>query len=204
MGFELLSKSKICVFSLATALLVAMLTGCSGSEKKTEAIDTADSVKTPAKPEVFHVDTDIAMRVRSIVDAIKQGEALDTAIYNFNGILTDGAGAPIYTDAQGDPGKWKIRVTDEAAELQNLYLGDFVPDYVRAYIAEELDLTDDDVIKKGTVAGVGKEDVVNYSFDGGEIHFEVTKAKTADGKEGPLLTIYIMDEEKATLRSKKK
>lgn len=202
MDSEFSAKTKICVISLAAAMFVGLLAACSGAEKKSGGSDTADSAKIPAKPEVFHVDTDIAMRVSSIVDALKQGERLDTTIYNFNGVLTDGAGAPIYTDVQGDPGKWEIRVSDDVAELHNLYLGDFVPDFVRAYIADELGLTDEDIIKKGVVAGIGKEDVTYYRFDGGEIHFEVSKANTSDGKEGPLLTIYIMDSERASVKEK--
>lgn len=53
---------------------------------------------------MFHADNDIAMTVRSLVDAVRVGETLLPADYDFVGVLTDGQGTPLYTDVDGAPG----------------------------------------------------------------------------------------------------
>lgn len=63
--------------------------------------------------EDFHADNDIAMTVRSLADAIKVGEPLDSTEYDFEGVLTDGQGTPLYTDVQGAPGVWVVDVLDQ-------------------------------------------------------------------------------------------
>ncbi len=76
---------------------------------KSDVSNTEDSEAT----EYFHADNDIAMTVRSLADAIKVGEPLDSTEYDFNGVLTDGQGAPLYTDVQGSPGTWIVDVLDK-------------------------------------------------------------------------------------------
>lgn len=175
----------------AAGVSLLLLTGC--GQKRTATPDTVDTL--PAQPkveEVFHANNDIAMTVRSLVDAIRQSEPLDTATYNFEGVLTDGSGAALYINAVGDPGRWRVRVGDAMAVIENLELGKFDPDAVRAYVCDELGLSDDDILKRGVVKGPGGVDQTNYGFEGGEVHFETERALTSDGKEGPLLTIKIL------------
>lgn len=168
---------------------ILCLIGC--QKKKAESQPDSDTVKSPVVEEVFHANNDIAMTVRSIVDALKQKEPLDTAVYNFEGVLTDGSGAALYINAAGNPGHWRVVVSDDKAVIENLDLGDFTPDNIRLYVCEEIGLTEEDIIKKGEVKGPGGAEMTNYSFDGGEIHFESAKALTADGNEGPVLSIVI-------------
>ena len=70
--------------ALSSTLLI---TGCNGWNKSAgnEETETHDD----------HADNDIAMTLRSIIDAVKVGEPLDSAQYNFTGTLTDGSGRPL-------------------------------------------------------------------------------------------------------------
>lgn len=93
------------VLNISLFGVVLLLPGCGGSSAGKE-----DSAVVCEPVEDFHADNDIAMTVRSLADAIRVGEPLDTADYNFEGILTDGTGRPLYTNIQGLPGGWDIDV----------------------------------------------------------------------------------------------
>ncbi|MCM1153341.1 MAG: hypothetical protein NC328_06790 [Muribaculum sp.] len=109
-----------------------MLTSCSGRSHHSPS-DSAETVTD------LHADYDIAMTVRSITDALNVGERLDSASYNFRGILTDGSGRPIYTDTIGNPGAWTIKVVGaDSAVITSLYPGDLLPLELTSYIVESV------------------------------------------------------------------
>lgn len=124
------------IFGALTASTV-LLVSCSGKSK------TSDNDSTP--PAVFHADYDIAMITKSLADAINVGEVLDSADYNFIGILTDGTGRPLYTTPAGHPGRWRIEVQDSATvRLKNLDTGDLMVEDLRNYLVEALNLSPDE------------------------------------------------------------
>ncbi|MBD5201350.1 MAG: hypothetical protein HDS74_00455 [Bacteroidales bacterium] len=190
---------RLCSPSVLTLLMI--LASCSGKTTKPEADTDTDTI--PVIEDIFHANNDIAMTVRSIMDAISQGEPLDTAVYNFEGVLTDGSGAALYINEAGSPGLWKVKVDSTNAQIENIELGKFSPDNVRQYICGEVKLTEDSILRKGVVKGEGALEMTNYTFPGGEVHFESAKARTADGKEGPVLSILILKnltEQKASVK----
>lgn len=167
------------------AALTIGLAGC-GSGKKTadEAIDS--TVVTG----VYHADNDIAMTLRSIADAISVGEPLDTAWYNFDGILTDGQGHPLYTDLQGSPGEWSIDVlSPTSATIRNIYLGDLLPDDLSSYIALSMGLTDEDLVVDTIYHELDDTQIEVYDFGGGYLRIETRKGTAPNGLEGPLMRI---------------
>lgn len=142
--------------------------------------------------EVWHADNDIAMTVRSLADALRVGEPLDTADYNYEGILTDGQGAPLYTDLTGSPGQWTVEVTGpETARIRNLYLGDLLPEDLRQYVVQSMHLSDADITGR-TLPDLDDptaRTVTDYDFGGGHIRFESRMAMAPNGLEGPLIHI---------------
>lgn len=157
------------------------------------ARSTADTTPQESAPQTeYHADNDIAMTVASVVDALTVGEPLDSAAYDFEGVLTDGTGAPLYTDVQGAPGKWEVNVADPATlTLRNLYLGDLFPSDLEAYITQTLGLGPDDIVHQDEYADDHETDMNVYSFGAGEIRFETRAGIAPNGLEGPLLRIVI-------------
>ncbi len=154
--------------------------------------------------EEFHADNDIAMTIRSIVDAIKVGEPLDSSLYDFEGILTDGQGTPLYTDIQGSPGLWEIDVIDNRnVKIRNLYLGDLLPSDLQTYLIQSLDLTtvvpftlNDSICTIGDEENAGLygqeneyDQMTVYDFGGGYLCFELKPGMAPNGQEGPLMSI---------------
>ncbi len=178
--------------NLLVALTLAFLLSACGN-KQQKATDSVPS-DSPAVGQVeeFHADNDIAMTVRSLVDAIRVREPLDSADYNFNGVLTDGEGRPIYANLHGQPGGWNIHVhSPSSATLHNLEAGDLLPDDLEMYILTSLDMTNENLVDSlcrtvsdGTVRRV-------YDFKGGLLQFEVQKCKTKKGIETNLITIKV-------------
>ncbi|MDE7381987.1 MAG: hypothetical protein K2N03_07680 [Muribaculaceae bacterium] len=185
----------------ALLLIIILLSSCNSSERgKETAVDT-----TLSEGE-FHADNDIAMTVRSLMDALSVGEALDSAQYTFNGVMTDGSGRPIYIDTQGAPGTWEVKVLNSgSAMVRNLSPGDLVPDALIRYLIDNTDLKDENKIKEGfyddksagNVIFSGdftndpRTEVECYTFNGCVIRFETRQALTTGGIESPLLTIDI-------------
>lgn len=141
--------------------------------------------------EEFHADNDIAMTIRSLADAIKVGEPLDSSL-NFEGVLTDGQGTPLYTDIQGAPGLWEIDVLDNKnVRIRNLYLGDLLPGDLQSYLVQSLRLNDSQTftIIDNEEDDNGNNEIVVYDFGGGYLCFEVKSVIAPNGLEGPLLSI---------------
>lgn len=182
-------KSKLfyptCI--LATALLVVIFQACRKPEKETavRAVPQTDS-------EYFHADNDIAMTVRSLADALKVGEPLDSAEYDFEGVLTDGQGTPLYTDVQGAPGLWEIDVLDKRnVMIRNVFLGDLLPLDLQSYILQSLRLSENERLDFTAHEAVDDEETEIAVYDCGGIYlrFEVRAGIAPNGLEGPLLSI---------------
>ena len=141
----------------------------------------------------FHADNDIAMATRSIADAIGMGEPLDSTQYDFEGVLTDGLGTPLYTDVQGAPGLWQIEVlTPKMATIRNVNIGDLLPDQLENYIATELNLNATVALEELGREESAEDDELNvkiYNIDNGTLRIETRQASAANGVEGPLMRI---------------
>lgn len=140
--------------------------------------------------EDYHADNDIAMTVRSIVDALNVGEPLDTLDYNFEGVLTDGEGHPLYTDIQGSPGLWEVDVINpSSAVIRNVYLGDLLPDDLESYLVASLSLNPSDLIESEEYDDDEETQLVVYDLKRLELRIETRAAVAPNGLEGPLITI---------------
>lgn len=173
---------------LTFIFISAAMQSCSWfSGNKTES--DADSATVI---EDFHADHDIAMSVRSIMDAINVGQPLDSADYNFVGILTDGNGTPLYTDVQGTPGQWEVKVmSDKSAVISNLYLGDLLPDELIQYLLENLDIDNEPNIMAEDFKQGKFDNLAIYTKDNTDLLIEQQMASTPNGNEGPLLKIIL-------------
>ncbi len=171
--------------------ILAMSQSCSkGGKSNTDTEATAGD--NPYDRDYFHADNDIAMVVRSLADAIKVGEPLDSSLYNFEGVLTDGQGTPLYTDVQGAPGVWQIDVLDNKnVRIRNLYLGDLLPGDLQSYLVQSLRLNDSQPYMLVDKEATDEDDneIIVYDFGGGYLCFEVKSAIAPNGLEGPLLSI---------------
>lgn len=151
--------------------------------------NTSEAENPPAG---FHADNDIAMTVNSLVDAVRVGESLDSSSYNFDGILTDGQGMPLYTDSEGAPGEWSVRVEDtESAVISNVGIGDLMADDLRNYILSSLKMNAADHVT--TYENPEKEGEIISMYDLGDAHirFVTSAAQTPAGLEGWLMSIYV-------------
>lgn len=184
----LYQASARCAIIVFIALSVGgiLFQACSGSEHKNT--DTADEVM-----EMPHADNDIAMTLRSIMDAMNVNQPLDSSEYNFQGILTDGQGMPLYTDIQGAPGQWCVEVLSPTkARIKNLYLGDLIPEELTQYLLQSLDIPDSLMVKEGSPLNMPDAEIAIYDFGSGQLILETLTAKTEDGLSGPLLNILLL------------
>lgn len=159
--------------------------------------DAGQDVDAAPNPEEFHADYDIAMTVRSLADAIKVGEPLDSTEYDFQGVLTDGQGTPLYTDVQGSPGVWVVDVLDHKnVSIRNLYLGDLLPTDLESYILQSLSLEGAEPVDFTAHDAVSDSEtqIAVYDFSGGFLRFEIRAGIAPNGLEGPLLTIILSAE----------
>lgn len=174
--------------ALATVLIIVLF---SCGNRETSVANGASASEDSA----FHADNDIAMTVCSLVDAVRVGERLDSADYDFDGILTDGQGTPLYTDLEGNPGEWKVRVvSDEEASISNLYLGDLMTSDLRNYIISALHLNSADLVT-GYVNPANEQEFI-WLYDIGDVNvaFSETEVKTPQGLEGIIMSISIFRE----------
>ncbi len=146
------------------------------------------------KPEdsQFHVDNDIAMTVCSLVDAVRVGERLDSADYGFHGILTDGQGTPLYTDIEGNPGEWIVKVvSDDEARISNLHLGDLMTEDLRHYIVSALGLNSADLVTAYVNPADEQEFIWLYDIGDVQVSFSETIVKTPSDLEGIMMSISV-------------
>ncbi len=171
-------------------LLVFANTQCGNGDNKSSRAD----MQPEGNGDEYHADNDIAMTVLSLADALRVGEPLDSAQYDFEGVLTDGQGSPLYTDVQGSPGIWQIDVTSpNRVVIRNLYLGDLLPDDLESYLTGSLGITEKDCIPYNDPSVINDDDtdVRIYKFRGGYLKFEVRAGISPNGLEGPLLNIVL-------------
>ncbi len=147
---------------------------------------------TMPEADQFHADNDIAMTVCSLVDAVRVGEQLDSAEYNFKGILTDGQGTPLYTDIEGNPGEWKVSVvSDEEAQISNLHLGDLMTEDLRHYIVSALNLNSADLVTAYVNPANEQEFIWLYDIGDVNVSFSETLVKTPTDLEGIIMSISV-------------
>jgi len=164
-------------------LLSTSLCGCSRSKTEEQSEDT----QIQAVSESYHADNDIAMTVRSIADAIRVGEPLDSLGYDFNGILTDGSGRPLYTDMSGAPGQWIVDVTSPTSvSIRNIRVGDLLPGDLERYLVQSLELNSNALVAQGVR---DRSEIVVYDFGGGFLRIETEMATASNGMEGALMNI---------------
>lgn len=172
--------------------LTGFLQSCSSTPEKKSA-DT-DSVEVAVVDD--HADNDIAMNIRSLIDAINVGQPLDSAYYNYTGILTDGAGRPLYTDVQGAPGVWEIKVlTPNSAVIRNLYLGDLLPEDLVQYILTTNDIEDTPMMDVTEDKGKKEDNLTIYKTGDCDLIIENQTAEAPNGSVGPLVKIIVRKSE---------
>lgn len=173
------------LFNLTAAMILSFFTiACSGRSDKSSEDSSAINDD--------HADNDIAMTLRSIIDAVKVGEPLDSLQYNFTGTLTDGSGRPLYTDVEGAPGAWQIKVVNPSSvTIRNLYLGDLLPEELTQYILQSLQIPDSTLVTSGYAGNDIDAIVAIYDFGEGNLIFETKIAEAENGGQGPLLNIAV-------------
>lgn len=171
---------------LLIATVICIVTFMAGCGRK------GDSSSNRNAETEYHADNDIAMVVRSLADAVSVGEPLDSADYDYDGVLTDGQGTPLYTDMQGSPGQWEVNVINPSkAVIRNLYLGDLLPGDLESYITQTLNLGDSDYVETDEFDSDDESDLSLYNIPGGELRFEVRAGIAPNGLEGPLMSIVV-------------
>lgn len=184
-----------CGISLSGLLIVmtAAFISCTSGGNAGGKDSAGDSAYIESGEGQSVADNDIAMTVRSIADAINYGEKLDSVSYTYSGILTDGRSRPLYTDFQGRPGEWDIRVVSpEMVVIRNLYTGDLLTDALKGYISGVLGL--DDTMRMPVAALPGSDDVREevYDFGRGYIKFKVRKESRGEHEGGEFIEITLV------------
>lgn len=171
---------------LMVSVMLIVLVSC-GNRTSPAGLD----VETPEES-MFHADNDIAMTVCSIVDAIRVGERLDSADYGFTGILTDGQGTPLYTDIEGNPGEWNVKViSGDEARICNLNLGDLMTEDLRNYIVNALNLNSADLVTAYVNPADEQEFIWLYDIGDVQVAFSETSVKTPADLEGIIMSISV-------------
>lgn len=173
-------------WGLMVSVTLMMLVAC-GNKASIVGLDPAQTEETP-----FHADNDIAMTVSSLVDAVRVGEPLDSADYNFQGILTDGQGTPLYTDIEGNPGEWAVMViSDDEARISNLQLGDLLTEDLRNYITGSLNLKEADLATAYVNPADEQEFIWLYDIGDVQIAFSETLVKMEDDLDGVIMAVSV-------------
>lgn len=178
--------------------LVTMLLTMSACRRGNPGSSESDSLCV----ESFHADNDIVMTVRSLIDAVRVSEPLDSTYYDYEGVLTDGVGRPLYTDLQGTPGVWNVDViSPEEVVIRNVYLGDLFPQDLENYIIEQTDVKPTDQIESDEYEDDDEAELSVYDFGNGYLRFETRLGKTTNGLEGPLMAIRIVSKRVSSART---
>lgn len=176
-------KKFLPIIAVASILHV----GCNNAVRNSTSETEEESVETE---EEYHAENDIAMTVKSLVDAIRVGEKLDTTDYNFNGVLTDGIGRPLYSNVQGHPGLWDVDVlSPTVAVIRNEDIGDLLPDDLESYLVSNLGLDAANLIDSLEYHGPEGAETSVYDFGGGYIRLDVRTQAAASGLEGAMVRI---------------
>lgn len=175
--------------ALPALVIIFIAVSCGRATEKKESSSSEEATEVV---EHYHADNDIAMTVRSLVDAINVGEPLDSTDYNYKGVLTDGSGRILYTDIHGTPGEWEVRVlSPSSAVIRNLYLGDLLPDDLEHYLSHTIGLSHNNVVEDVEYDENETASLTVYDFGQGLLKLEVHGGIAPNGMEGPLLSIYV-------------
>ncbi|MCM1320148.1 MAG: hypothetical protein NC217_07165 [Muribaculaceae bacterium] len=144
--------------------------------------------------EVFHASNDIAMRVRSVAAALNEGEAIDSTDYNFSGVLTDGMGAPIFTDFEGLPGQWEVDVVNsKEVKIRNIGTGDLMPGSLMEYVTSSINsVAEQDETPELQMVGhyeEGDASIEKYTYGHTTVQVETRPQTLPTGEVGPKLEI---------------
>lgn len=181
---HLITNSKTLLLIQLSCII--LIFSCNSSN--THESERSDTCVAQTPVEEFHADNDIAMTMRSIADAIRVGESLDSSIYNYKGILTDGVGRPIYTDIYGAPGEWEVNVTSKSSvKINNTHIGDLVVDDLEYYIVSNLDLTYNNLVDSLNTTHSDGSKVTVYDLGEGYLKIDVHNSKTSTGIEGAMV-----------------
>lgn len=164
--------------------------GCDAAEPA----DTMAEEIEPAENVEFVADNDIAMKVRSVADAINVGEPIDSTDYNFEGVLTDGMGAPLFTDFEGLPGQWEVDVVSpKEVHIRNIGTGDLMPgslmDYVTASINAVADDSESPELQLVDSYDSGDAQIEVYTYGRTSVQVETRPEVLPTGEVGPKLEI---------------
>ena len=171
---------------LMVSVMLIVLISCANRTAGV-GLDVAESDEGP-----FHADNDIAMTVCSIVDAVRVGERLDSADYGFEGVLTDGQGTPLYTDLEGNPGEWAVKViAGDEARISNLRLGDLMTEDLRSYIVGALGLNEADLVTAYVNPADEQEFIWLYDIGDVQVAFSETEVHTPTHLEGIIMSISV-------------
>ena len=169
---------------LIYSLLPTFLASC-GHTGQNSATDTQT-----AQTETFHADTDVAMVIRSVADAIRVGENLYADNYNYTGVLTDGTGRPLYSDLNGLPGIWRVEVADSThVTVSNTSVGDLAASDLATYVSDALGSGTNPPERRLDVSG---HTVDLYHYDWGDMAYEV-RNDTTGGIVGNMVTITLIN-----------
>ena len=114
------------------AVLFVLLPICSGCKNKW-------GEKPPRA--ISKADNDIGVIVNNLSEALAKGEVLDTADYNFTGVLANSEGEALYVTPEGLPGKWQVEIIDSAAiNIRNIDNGNLNIDSLRGGLVKALNL----------------------------------------------------------------
>lgn len=187
-------RSDYLTITHAAAGIILLGAACSRSESSrsedspvalTESVSTA----TPAE-ETFMADYDIGMTVRSVADAINVGESLDSTAYNFEGVLTDGVGMPLFTDMSGMPGEWEVEVVDSTqVRIRNIDAGDLQPFQLIEYLTANLNDGSHEILLENE-CDRGEAHIINYRYGRTSLRVETRPRHIGDtGEVAPVMEI---------------
>lgn len=181
--------NTLCAF--ACIGLVMTVIGCKNPPSDQTAPAHQASTDTVAEQQQV-MTADIAMTARSLADALSVGEQLDSAVYDFEGILTDGQGRPLYTNMRGTPGMWVVEVTSpEGAAIRNTDLGDLLVEDLRVYLAGSLNMDDADIVEAGPMETDEETHQVVYHKGELEMVMETRTETTSNGSEAPWFSLHL-------------
>lgn len=178
----------------ATAAGIVLAPACSrtGRPEITDTVSGTNEAETSAanQPEEFIAENDIGMTVRSMANTINIGENLDSTDYNFEGVLTDGIGMPLFTDMTGMPGEWEVEVVDSAeVRIRNLDAGDLQPFQLIEYITSNLG-SESHKIEFESEIDSGDSHIVNYRYGRTSLRVETRPHPIGDtGEVAPIMEI---------------
>lgn len=182
----------------ASAPALLMVSGGCSSTGSSAGADSfaSDSVREQGRPmetvaeEQYKADYDIGMTISSVADAINVGEPLDSVEYNFDGVLTDAMGAPLFTDFSGFPGQWEVTVVNSRElRIRNKGTGDLSPEMLVDYLKTSLAERNEGEIEKVDEYDEGDARISEYTYGRTALRIETRPELLPTGEVGPRLEI---------------